>query len=59
MASINAKIGQPEVKIGILPGWGGTQRLSRMVGLSKAKELIHTGKIIDANEANRINLSIK
>ena len=56
IASINAKIGQPEVKIGILPGWGGTQRLSRVVGLSKAKELIYTGKIIDANEAYRIKL---
>jgi 3-hydroxypropionyl-coenzyme A dehydratase len=56
IASINAKIGQPEVKIGISPGWGGTQRLSRIVGISKAKELIYTGKIIDANEAYRINL---
>jgi 3-hydroxypropionyl-coenzyme A dehydratase len=56
IASINAKIGQPEVKIGISPGWGGTQRLSRIVGISKAKELIYTGKIIDANEAHRIKL---
>ena len=56
IASINAKIGQPEVKIGISPGWGGTQRLSRIVGISKAKELIYTGKIIDADEAYRIKL---
>ncbi len=56
IASINAKIGQPEVKIGISPGWGGTQRLPRVVGISKAKELIYTGKIIDANEAHRIKL---
>jgi 3-hydroxypropionyl-coenzyme A dehydratase len=56
IASSNAKIGQPEVKIGISPGWGGTQRLSRIVGISKAKELIYTGKIIDANEAFNIKL---
>jgi 3-hydroxypropionyl-coenzyme A dehydratase len=56
IASSNAKIGQPEVKIGITPGWGGTQRLSRIIGISKAKELIYTGKIIDANEAFRIKL---
>lgn len=56
IASINAKIEQPEVKIGISPGWGGTQRLSRIVDISKAKELIYTEKIIDANEAHRIKL---
>jgi 3-hydroxypropionyl-coenzyme A dehydratase len=56
IASTNAKIGQPEVKIGISPGWGGTQRLPRLVGISKAKELIYTGKIIDANEAYTIKL---
>ena len=56
IASVNAKIGQPEVKIGISRGWGGTQRLPRVVGISKAKELIYTGKIIDANEAHRIKL---
>lgn len=52
----NAKIGQTEVKIGIPPGWGGTQRLSKIVGIANAKELIFTGRIISAKEAKRINL---
>ena len=56
IASSNAKIGQTEVKIGIPPGWGGTQRLARIVGIAKAKELIYTGKILSANEAKEINL---
>ncbi|MDQ3839430.1 MAG: enoyl-CoA hydratase/isomerase family protein, partial [Thermoproteota archaeon] len=56
IASINAKIGQPEVTIGIPPGWGGTQRLSRIVGSAKAKELVFTGKMITAEEAERIGL---
>ena len=56
IASSNAKIGQTEVKIGIPPGWGGTQRLARIVGMAKAKELIYTGKIICAKEAKEINL---
>ncbi len=56
IASSNAKIGQTEVKIGIPPGWGGTQRLARIVGIAKAKELIYTGKIISAEEAKEINL---
>ncbi len=56
IASRNAKFGQPEVKIGILPGGGGTQRLPRIVGLAKAKELILTGELIDAEEACRIGL---
>src|ERR671937_2353645 len=56
IASSNAKIGQPEVTIGIPPGWGGTQRLSRIVGPAKAKELIFTGKMITADEAARIGL---
>jgi 3-hydroxypropionyl-coenzyme A dehydratase len=56
IASSNAKIGQTEVKIGIPPGWGGTQRLARIVGIAKAKELIFTGKILRANEAKEINL---
>ena len=56
IASSNAKIGQTEVTIGIPPGWGGTQRLSRIVGPAKAKELIYTGKMITAKEAERIGL---
>ena len=56
IASSNAKIGQPEVTIGIPPGWGGTQRLMRLVGPAKAKELIFTGKMITAEEAYLIGL---
>lgn len=56
IASTKAKIGQPEVGLGITPGFGGTQRLARLVGMGAAKELIYTGKIIDANEAYRIGL---
>jgi 3-hydroxypropionyl-coenzyme A dehydratase len=56
IASSNAKIGQPEVTIGIPPGWGGTQRLMRLVGPAKAKELIFTGKMIMADEAYEIGL---
>src|ERR671916_2457660 len=56
IASSNAKMGQPEVTIGIPPGWGGTQRLMRLVGPAKAKELIFTGKMIMADEAYHIGL---
>lgn len=56
IASSNAKIGQPEVTIGIPPGWGGTQRLLRIVGPAKAKEMIYTGKMISADEAASIGL---
>lgn len=56
IASNNAKIGQPEVTIGIPPGWGGTQRLLRLVGPAKSKELIFTGKMISAQEALDIGL---
>lgn len=56
IASSNAKIGQPEVTIGIPPGWGGTQRLMRLVGPAKAKEMIFTGKMISADEARQIGL---
>lgn len=51
-----AKFGQPEVGLGIIPGFGGTQRMSRLVGLAKAKELIYTGKVIKAEEAQAIGL---
>ena len=56
IASSNARMGQPEVTIGIPPGWGGTQRLVRLVGPAKAKELIFTGKMISAQEAYEIGL---
>lgn len=56
IASAKAKLGQPEVTLGITPGHGGTQRLSRLVGIAKAKELIFTGKVIKADEAEKIGL---
>ena len=56
IASENARMGQPEVTIGIPPGWGGTQRLMRIVGIAKAKELVYTGKMIKADEAKEIGL---
>ena len=56
LASEKARFGQPEVSLGITPGYGGTQRLPRLVGEGKAKELIFTGKMINAAEAHRIGL---
>jgi 3-hydroxypropionyl-coenzyme A dehydratase len=56
IASSNAKIGQTEVTVGIPPGWGGTQRLLRIVGPAKTKELIYIGKMITAEETQRIGL---
>lgn len=56
IANEYSKFGQPEVGLGIIPGFGGTQRLSRLVGLGKAKELIYTGKTIKADEAKDIGL---
>ena len=55
-ASSRAKLGQPEVNLGIIPGWGGTQRLARVCGVGVAKELIFTGRLVDAEEALRIGL---
>lgn len=55
-ASENAKFGQPEITLGVIPGFGGTQRLSRLVGKSMAKELCMTGVIISAQEAKEIGL---
>jgi len=56
LASEGAKIGQPEVKLGIIPGYGGTQRLPRLVGKGIALELLLTGEMISAQEAHRIGL---
>jgi enoyl-CoA hydratase/carnithine racemase len=56
LASDNAKIGQPEVKLGIIPGYGGTQRLPRLVGKGRAMQLVLTGEMISAQEALRIGL---
>ena len=57
LASEKAKFGQPEVALGVIPGFGGTQRLPRIVGRNIAKELIYSGNIIDAAEAYRIGLA--
>jgi len=55
-ASENAKFGQPEINLGVVPGFGGTQRLPRLIGTNMAKELIFTGKMISAGEALQIGL---
>ena len=56
IASENAALGQPEVTLGIPPGWGGTQRLTRLVGPGIARELIYTGRRVKADEAHRLGL---
>ncbi|RLF15376.1 MAG: hypothetical protein DRJ97_04110 [Thermoprotei archaeon] len=56
IASENAKFGQPEVRLGMMPGLGATQRLPLLVGVKKAKELLMTGKLIDAREAERLGI---
>src|SRR5215472_9413898 len=55
-ASPNARLGQPEIKLGILPGYGGTQRLARLIGRGRALELLLSGDPVDAAEAHRIGL---
>jgi enoyl-CoA hydratase len=55
-AASTAKLGQPEINLGIIPGWGGTQRLARVAGIGVAKELIFTGRTVGAEEASRRGL---
>ncbi|MDR3567201.1 MAG: enoyl-CoA hydratase-related protein [Syntrophobacteraceae bacterium] len=56
IAAENGSFGQPEIRIGVIPGGGGTQRLPRLVGITRAKELLYTGDVVDAQEALRIGL---
>jgi len=56
IASERARMGQTEINIGLIPGWGGTQRLTRLIGRTKAKELIFTGKMIDAKTAEELGI---
>ncbi len=53
----SARIGQPEVKLGLMPGWGGTQRLPRLIGMTAAKELVLTGRTMPADEALRVGFA--
>jgi enoyl-CoA hydratase len=56
VASENAKFGQPEVNLGLIPGYGGTQRLVQLIGKGKAMELLMSAHMIDANEAKQLGL---
>ena len=56
LATRNAKMGTPEIKLGLIPGYGGTQRLPRVVGEARALEMVMTGRTVDAEEAHRIGL---
>ncbi len=57
MLSEGAKVGQPEIKLGVIPGAGGTQRLPRLVGVGRARDIVYTGRMVDAAEAHRIGLA--
>jgi enoyl-CoA hydratase len=56
IASANAQLGQPEIKLGLIPGWGGTQRLPRLVGTASALDLVLTGRVVGVQEAQQIGL---
>ena len=56
IASERARMGQTEINIGLIPGWGGTQRLTRLIGRTKEKELVFTGKMIDAKTAEQLGI---
>jgi enoyl-CoA hydratase len=56
IASENARMGQTEINVGLIPGWGGTQRLTRLIGRTKTKELVFTGKMIDAKTAEQLGI---
>jgi len=56
IAAENARLGQPEINLGVVPGWGGMSRLAQVVGIHKAKELVFTGDMISAIEAERLGL---
>jgi enoyl-CoA hydratase len=56
VATENARMGQTEINIGLIPGWGGTQRLTRLIGRTKAKELVFTGRMIDAKTAEQLGI---
>jgi len=56
VAGAGARLGQPEIQLGIIPGAGGTQRLSRLVGPARAKDIVFTGRMVDAAEAHAIGL---
>lgn len=58
-ATENALFGQPEVKLGLIPGFGGTQRLSRLIGRNRAKEIIYTGRNVSSEEALNVGLAVK
>lgn len=58
-ASESAVFGQPEVKLGLIPGFGGTQRLSRIIGRNRAKEIVYSGRNMDAQEAFRVGLAVR